>query len=302
MTDTLTPVLESEKVRQELPHGLAVDFDKMFHELTGRRAAKANRKRLALLNRAAPVLRSALEPEEKVLYIAQGMVNNFWEQYFTGWAAIYRNQTLLIATDRRFILLHCDRKGRPCHFANEVPYQAITKLKGGGTLSSLTIGWNKGSLALAYIQKQDSKRFHEYWTEALTWHVQSPIARNLEQRNHLCPSCYTPIEQLIEACPRCRKYFKTPKAAALRSLALPGLGDLYLGHSFFAVLEMIGAAVVLGIVLTMILTSTTAEEYVGSAIVSVFLVAFYHGVDALVTLSIAKKGLIADDRKLAQRE
>lgn len=52
-------VAESETIRQELPHDLAVDFDRMFPEFTGYGVARANKKRLSLLKKAAPVLRCA---------------------------------------------------------------------------------------------------------------------------------------------------------------------------------------------------------------------------------------------------
>ena len=292
----------SETVRQELPHGLLIDFEKMFPEFKGRGVAKANKKRLSLLKKAATVLRSALEPEEKVIYLAQGMVNNFVEQYFAGWTSIYRNQTLVVATDRRFILIHCNRGGRPCDFANEVPYAAVTKLGPGGALYSFTVSWKKGNIAIAGMGKRDGKRFRDYRQEALTWHAQSSVERSHEQRNYLCPSCYTPISHIVEACPRCRVYFKSPKIAALRSLLLPGLGDLYLGYSMFAVMQMIGAAMVITLVLTAIFTAKTQQELVGGLIGSLLLMGLYHGMDALLALAMAKKGLVAEDRALGHRE
>ncbi|HET6457116.1 MAG TPA: hypothetical protein VFI02_22175 [Armatimonadota bacterium] len=295
-------IAESETLRQGLPHGLVIDFDKMFPEHKGRGSAKANRKRLSLLKRAAPVLRSAVEQEEKILYLAQGMVNNFLEQYFAGWTSIYRNQTLVVATDRRFLLIHCDRSGRPCQFANEVPYKAITKLTPGGTLYLFTITWKKANIAIASMGKRNGKRLCDYRTEALTWHVQSPVERNEEQRNYLCPTCYTPIGQIVDACPRCRVYFKSPKIAALRSLILPGLGDLYLGQSWFAIMQMMGAAMVITLLLTAIFVSKTPQEMIGGVTGSLILMFLYHGIDSLLTLAMAKKGLMAEDRELGHRE
>lgn len=295
-------VMESETLRQELPHGLSIDFDRMFPDSKGRRAGKANKKRLALLKKAAPFLRSAVEPEEKVLYVTQGMVNNFLEQYFAGWTVMYRNQTLVVTTDRRFILLHCNRRGCPCDFANEVPYLGITKLTPGGMLSSFVIAWKKGNVALANISKQDGKRMQSYWTEALAWHVHSTVERSVDQRNYLCPSCYVPIAGHIDACPRCRVYFKSPKIAALRSLLLPGLGDLYLGYSLLAILQMIGAALVISVLLVAVITSKTPQEMVGGVTGGFILIALYHGVDSLLTLHMAKKGLVAEDRALGHHE
>lgn len=237
------------------------------------------------------------------MYVAQGMVNHSLETLFTGWLfAAYLNQALMMATDRRFILIHCAQNGKPSHFASEIPYQAITKLKPGGGLSTFTIGWKKGNAVISNISKRDGKRFLAYREEALTWHVQSTAERSVEHQNYLCPSCYMPITSMVDACPRCRKYFRTARSAALRSLALPGLGDLYLGNSFFAVLKLFGSAIILLMVLSSIFTSKSPEELVGAVIGGLILVGFYNGLNALVTLSIAKKGIIAEDARLAQRE
>ena len=55
---------------------------------------------------------------------------------------------------------------------------------------------------------------------------------------NLCPSCYIHVANYPTSCASCDAEFKTPRKAALLSLIMPGLGDLYLGSKFLGVFEL----------------------------------------------------------------
>ena len=73
--------------------------------------------------------------------------------------------------------------------------------------------------------------------------------------------------------------------AFLRSLLLPGLGDIYLGHKLLGVLELLGSMLVWAVVIFSVLGGS--QE---SLIVALFLLVFYNGFDSLLTRHMAKKG------------
>jgi hypothetical protein len=86
-------------------------------------------------------------------------------------------------------------------------------------------------------------------------------------------------------CPQCQADFKAPKKALIRSLLLPGLGDIYLGHRALGFLEMIGSLIVWAVVISLILSGERANQITGV----IFLV-LYNGFDGILTLHMAKKG------------
>ena len=72
----------------------------------------------------------------------------------------------------------------------------------------------------------------------------------------------------------------------LRSLILPGWGDIYLGHRVLGFLELLGALMVWLIVIVLV-----ADGAVGTGLI--FLI-FCNGIDALLTLHMARKGYILE--------
>jgi len=109
-------------------------------------------------------------------------------------------------------------------------------------------------------------------------HPQEPL-------ENLCPSCFMPLEKRLISCPHCRAHFKEPKKAFLRSLLLPGLGDMYLGHVFLGLLELLGAVFVWAVVISLLLSG---EE--GTPLGAFLLLLLYHVLDGLLAYHMGKKG------------
>jgi hypothetical protein len=105
---------------------------------------------------------------------------------------------------------------------------------------------------------------------------------------NLCPACFCALGAQLNQCSSCHTDFKRPFSAALRSLVLPGLGDLYLGHRALGFLEMVGSFFVWLLALSFFMVGGP-EDVVIAAII-IFL---YNGMDALLTYHMGKKGYIA---------
>ena len=101
----------------------------------------------------------------------------------------------------------------------------------------------------------------------------------------ICPACYKGLAKGLSACTTCSMDFKGPKKALMRSLILPGLGDLYLGHRALGTFELIGSIIIWLIIVTSLLAG---EE--GGVPFAITLLVLYNGLDGLLTYHMAKKG------------
>jgi hypothetical protein len=104
-------------------------------------------------------------------------------------------------------------------------------------------------------------------------------------REDLCPSCFMPLAKNLLKCPKCKAAFKKPMTAFLRSLLLPGLGDIYLGHRLLGVLELLGSVVLWAVVIFSVWQGDQA-----GLIVALLILLFYNGFDGLLTRHMARKG------------
>lgn len=111
---------------------------------------------------------------------------------------------------------------------------------------------------------------------------------------NLCPHCYAEVEGFPLVCGGCGKPFKSARTAGLLSLLFPGFGDVYLGHWGFGTMEVLGASLIwLSVFLPVLLPIegqpplSTAE--LGST--AALLLGMMHGVDALFTRHIGRKGI-----------
>ena len=92
-------------------------------------------------------------------------------------------------------------------------------------------------------------------------------------------------------CEECRETFIHPVKPALMSLCLPCLGDFYLGHHLMGLLELAGYAMVL-LVVAAAVTSGESASFIMAAII----LGVTHGMDAILTWHVARKGLLATPR------
>lgn len=251
------------------------------------RARRLSAKKLKLLRAIDETLRPMLAQGEKVHFVTWGNRSSFWESYFLGWIAYSLNRRAIILTDSRIILLHIDWRMRPRIFRSQVRYLAIDTLTWpllGGTKLKLR---RKKTHHFTHVPRRDRLHIREFVRRKKMEF--RGYAADRTDIQHLCPYCHKPVVGSPPKCLPCRVGFKSPAKAALLSLLFPGLGDLYLGHKTYAVVEILFAALIwLGFLLPDL---ESPESLTVKLIAAGFVFGLMHGVDALATRHIARKGL-----------
>lgn len=274
---------------------LPVDAEALFPETTGffvRRRNLARARRLALLK---DLLLRALEPGERIRFSLPGMRYNPLEYYLTGvLAAQLTNAQTLVVTDRRLLMFQTDHSGRPGDIKNAVALAHIRSAKkklGARVIVELADGKRLDLIGVG----KDAKRLASLLPAAPT---ADKVARALE---HLCPECLKPTNLVPDAdasCPNeaCRIPFRSARRAARMSLAMPGLGDLYLRHRLFGTLELLGSTVALLAAIYLFATAAASGFQGGSAAVlavtALLLVLVPRALDYALTLHMGRKGIV----------
>jgi hypothetical protein len=284
MHPTLSRADRVEELLQGQPDDSPYDYKSLF-PTDGYWARRRSQKKLAFLKRIDEPLRAMLWPGERVVFLTSGVLYSFWESYFLGLPMYYLNRRALILTNERLILLQIDSRRRPRELRSQVPLRAIEELSRtglGNTKIRLQAG---GTYTIAYVPRQDRKSLVSH-TEALR--SRATRASAAEAIEHLCPHCYAVLADHPVTCSFCGGGLKSSTKAGLLSLLFPGLGDIYIGHWRFAVLEMAVAAIVwLGVIIPDPDAPMTAS---GRLTVAAFAFVFMHGVDAIGTRHVARKG------------
>jgi hypothetical protein len=78
----------------------------------------------------------------------------------------------------------------------------------------------------------------------------------------------------------------------LKSLVLPGWGDIYLGHRLLGFFEVLGSLFVWLIFFGLLMGGLAENITIG-----LFLLVFYNGADSLLTYYMARKGYILEKKQ-----
>lgn len=222
---------------------LPVDAETLFPEPRGASDRRRNTRRAERLASARSVLERALEPGERIRFSLPGIRFFPLEYFLSGMiASRLTNAQTLVLTDRRLLLIQTDRRGRPADIKNAVPLAHVRAVKQalGRVNLELADGETLGLIGLG----RDAKRL-----AALV--PASPRARTVRRAIvQLCPQCLRPTDLASDedtSCPGevCRIPFRSPRRAARMSLVLPGLGNLYLRHRLFGILELFASTLAL---------------------------------------------------------
>ena len=128
-------------------------------------------------------------------------------------------------------------------------------------------------------------------SEALYSFLSDQLEKNSDREkiNHpdefICPACYKPFQNATNACPNCTTEFKNPVGAALRSLILPGWGNLYLGRRLLGIFEMLISICLWLIVLDGFLANNQRMVFM-----TLRIIAIYNGCDGILTFFAARQG------------
>jgi len=256
-----------------------------------------SKNRFKLLRAIDTKLRIILHEGERLYFATSGTTANLAEQYFAG-AAVSQalNRRALLFTTERVILIQIDSKKRPRELVSQIAYTSIAEVKATWNgYCQLTLR-DKSKLKFIGVPKADRKHLATFLADIVKTAAAAITADSGVAHEQLCPHCYKPVPGHPAACPHCQGGFKLARTAMLRSLLFPGLGDFYLGHKAFAVIEMIGAAfmwyVLVGAPLIGApdengeITNANGAYWIFAGIV----ITIAHGIDAVMTRHFALKG------------
>lgn len=272
-------------------HDMPYSFDRIF-EAKGFFRKRLSKKKFKLLKRIDEQIRFILNDNEKVYFITWGVESSFAESCFLGWVMYYINRMAFIFTTQRILLIQISPRNKPLELRSQVRYQTIEKV--GRTLfGHCKIRLRNGKkMIFIKVPKHDRK-----FMQTLITNLQADfklLPTEKVGKENLCPYCYAVVQDFPKECPQCQKGFKSASKAAWLSFIFPGLGDFYLGHRGLAVFEMVIMAFIwLGFWVS-VFSPDEGEEFKTLAdviLATVMVFVMFHGVDALVTGHIGKKGL-----------
>jgi predicted Zn finger-like uncharacterized protein len=263
-----------------------LDYGEIFKpKKSGSYKSSLNKYKVKTLKSVHGMIEKILNEGERVLRTGSGTAYYPAEIFFgNGYLTMMYNRYTILCTDQRMLLINTDNKMRhPTHYLFQVPYSNLKKVKTGFFSTQLILNMVKGKRrTFTGIKRGSVKELFQFLKER----IEDPLKTSSSEEvlENLCPSCFLPLKEGLSGCTRCQKAFKEPTKAMLRSLALPGLGDFYLGHRLLGSLEMISAVFVWLIVISNIIIA-------GDYFISILLV-FINGTDAALTYHMAKKGYI----------
>lgn len=271
----------------QLPAGLSIDVESCFPDFSGKGAIRANQRRLGYLHDAAPLLRACLESDETIRYFALGREHLWWETLGAGHWATLLNRKLLVATDRRLLYAHANNKGGVIRHVNHIPRSAIKKVKGLLASCTFVLGQGQRVFQLTIPERKQLE---------LMFPDENPNASGGIEL--LCPACFAAHAEHVDRCSACRLELKSPRIAAQRSLMLPGWGSFYAGSRGHGWLQAVRGAFLWLIAGGTLAASASNSELFTMGVVFACLIPLEHGIGALMSRAIAKKGLTALDLRL----
>ncbi len=301
------PDLQSVKKPEELvglsPESSPYEFDQIFN-LDGRlnkRLAKMKLKQLQLLD---PVIRAMLHPGERVIYLTDGIKQNSLEQMFIGWIVYYYNHNAFVFTSERILLIHLTAKKKLGKFVGVIHYEDLIKAK-SSAFGSLQLKFrNKKSTVFSRVAGKDRKFIQSFLNPLIEGNAQA-IDQKAPSIIDLCPACYDPVhEKKAPACRHCETEYRTPKQAALRSLLIPGLGDIYLGSKLGYLEVLFMLFLWFSMVVGNIELTNEGEDPISLWIGTFVFMGAIHIIDALKSHYVASKGIFPkeDIHRIRERQ
>lgn len=269
-------------------NGSPYAFDRIFRR-DGIRARWLSRRKLKFLKAIDAAVRALLEEGEIAHCVTWGVRSSFVEQYFLGWALYFLNRTALVLTTRRILLIQVGVRNRPLALRSQIRYEGIASVS-RGLLGHLKLKFRGGGHVTFYGVPRADRKYVRDLVRKLAQRAESAnLAATDGRLVHLCPHCYAEVKGYPDRCANCGGGFKSANRAGWLSLIFPGFGDFYIGHRKLALLEMFGTALLwLALLLPNPEVPMTALEL---AITAVLMIVFVHGIDAIVTRTLARKGI-----------
>lgn len=215
---------------------------------------------------AAPHLEHVLDDDETVLYFLPALhVPGVFQQLGFGiwWSLFFRS--VLVLTDRRMVEISMRDWKRAGTRVNSYPWAQVKTLK-------LSMGTLKLAPADGRAQKWKLPvRGDRKLLKLLNPKIQELLPNDIHapQKSPLwhCPECGASTETHPKTCAECGTTFKTTGLAAGLSLAVPGAGLYYAGHTGLALLDLLGEAILFFMVASIFLTAPTSADVIGALVV-----------------------------------
>lgn len=288
-----------QEIRDALDDAFPYDMDRMFPKRVGAGEYKRVRAKLELLLNLRPRLRAVLVDGEKVIYIAKGLVGNWWDLLCAG---TYVSQswirTCVVLTDLRILIFNINRAGLQQDFRNQILCSEIKEVVPQSFLSGnprLKLK-DRVSFSMAGFRDLDRRQM-EIYVPDLVAGTPEDVPRVAKSIEYMCPHCPATYTEHQTACASCGTAFKSPRKAAVMSLLLPGLGNFYLGHGAYGVYEMIGSLIEWAILVVMIVGAVMrADGRLSFLIIWIVIIVLTNTTAFFLTRAMARKGLIAATR------
>ena len=247
---------------------------------------RRNKLNLKILKAIHGTLDRMLQSDEQVIQLGKAMAYYPAEIIFgNGYLTMMYNYYAVVGTNQRLLFINVNSKiSKVTHYYFQIPYEGIKKVTTGLFGTSLVLSRQEGKRRIfTGMKRYMAKGFQQLIRD------RQPLAKDTKSvagiAEDLCPSCFMPLAKDLLKCPKCKAAFKKPATAFLRSLLLPGLGDIYLGHRLLGSLELVGSVVVWAFVIFSVMQGDQA-----SLVVALIVLAFYNGFDGLLTRHMARKG------------
>ena len=270
--------------------GEKFDLPEIFSpDKKGNYKSRRNKLKVKILKAVSEKVVKLLDDDEKVLRVAKGAAYYPSELFFgNGYLTMLYNQYAIICTGTRLVFVNVNPKVTSAtHYLFQLPYNKIKNVKKGMIFGRLTFNKKQGKRRLFNgVKRSLMKEIAEFVSGKV---AAAPAGQTGELLEDLCPTCFTPLKKGLASCSSCRAVFKSAQKAALRSLLLPGLGDIYLGHKLLGAFEIIGALIVWSVIVTIF---ASGEE--GGWIIALMLLLFVNGFDGIMTYFMGQKGYLLE--------
>lgn len=218
----------------------------------------------------APHLENVLDDDETVLYILPALhIPGILHQLGFGiwWSLFYRS--VLVLTDRRAIdisMRDWKRAGtRVCSYS----WAQVKTLK--LSMGTLKIAPASGRTQKWKLPVRGDRKLLKLLIPHIQEHLPNDIHAPQQSPTWHCPKCGAATQTHPTTCAECGTEFKTTGLAAVLSLAFPGAGLFYAGHTGLAILDLLGEAVVFLMVASFFLAARTGADVIGAVIVGLML-------------------------------
>jgi hypothetical protein len=264
-------------------------FDQIF-SAKGFGAKRLAKNRLKFMKAIDSQVQRFLADGEKVQFVSWGVEYSFAEQFLMGLWAHLINRRALVFTDQRILMIQINARSRVLDLKTQLRFQAIEKF------ATRTFGYvgfvlrNGKKFNITGIPRKDRKAIKAFVSRRISETRADAPGLGIE---NLCPECGNKVMGFPNRCHQCGQAFKSANKAGWLSLAFPGMGDLYLGHRWLGVTEIVGAVFAWSAIAFPFAWSTYSDggAWIVAAGVAGGVFVFVHGVDCWITRRVGFKGI-----------